>query len=74
MSKSATRNASHLEAFLYMVPKKNSGAVAKNLKKFVLWFEKHGVRIGYYRLDGGNVMEGYQDIAATLSAGKDEDV
>lgn len=74
MSKNSRQETSHLEAFLYRVPKKNRDAVAKNLKKFVPWFEKHRVRIEYYQLGDSKEMEGVEGIAKTLSVGEDEDV
>ena len=40
----------YLQLFLYLAPKKNHDAIAKNLKQFVPWFKKHGVRIEYYQL------------------------
>jgi uncharacterized protein YbaA (DUF1428 family) len=40
----------YLQLFLYRAPKKNHDAIAKNLKQFVPWFKKHGVRIEYYQL------------------------
>jgi large subunit ribosomal protein L17 len=43
-----TRN--YLQLFFYRAPKKNHDAIAKNLKQFVPWFQKHGVRIEYYQL------------------------
>ncbi|AIF84130.1 Protein of unknown function (DUF1428) [Candidatus Nitrososphaera evergladensis SR1] len=69
-----TSSSSHLEAFLYRVPKKNHDAVAQNLKQFVPWFEKQGVRIEYYQLGNYKIMEGIDGIAKTLSAGEDEDI
>ncbi len=65
---------SHLEVFLYRVPKKNHDAIARNLKQFVPWFEKHGVRIEYYQFGDSQTMEGMQSIAKTLSAAEDEDI
>ena len=74
MSKTKSTQGSHLEAFLYRAPKKNRDAVAQNLKKFVPWFEKHGVGIAYYRLGDSRTMEGMEDVATTISATKDEDI
>jgi uncharacterized protein YbaA (DUF1428 family) len=65
---------SHLEVFLYRVPKKNRDAVEKNLKKFIPWFEKNGVRIEYYQLGNSETMEGMENIAKTLSTYEDEDI
>ena len=64
----------YLQLFLYMVPKKNHDAIAKNLKLFVPWFEKNGVSIDYYQLGSSEKMEGMEDLAMTLSAAEDEDV
>ncbi|MCI0559074.1 MAG: DUF1428 family protein [Nitrososphaera sp.] len=66
---------SHLEVFFYRVPKKNHDAVVKNLKKFVPWFQGHGVRIEYYQFAGSQTtMEGFESIDKTLSASEDEDI
>jgi uncharacterized protein YbaA (DUF1428 family) len=46
--------------------------MAKNMKKFVPWFQKYGVRIEYYKLASSEVMEGCESVAKTLSAGEDE--
>ena len=40
----------YLQHFLYRVPKKNHDAIVQNLKQFVPWFKKHGVRVEYYQL------------------------
>jgi len=39
----------YLQLFLYRAPKKNHDAIARNLKQFIPWFEKNGVRIEYYQ-------------------------
>src|SRR5688500_16819581 len=39
----------YLQLFLYRAPKKNHDAIVKNLKQFVPWFKRHGVRIEYYQ-------------------------
>jgi predicted phosphoadenosine phosphosulfate sulfurtransferase len=41
---------SYLQLFLYRVPKKNHDAIVQNLKQFMLWFKKHGVRIEHCQL------------------------
>jgi uncharacterized protein YbaA (DUF1428 family) len=64
----------HLEVFLYRVPKKNHDAITENLKKFVPWFKKNGVRIEYYQLGDSKPMEGMDSVATTLSASEDEDI
>jgi uncharacterized protein YbaA (DUF1428 family) len=72
---SATQEiGNHLEVFLYSVPKKNQDAVAQNLRKFVPWFERNGVRIEYYQFRGSETMEGMESITKTLSAAEDEDI
>jgi uncharacterized protein YbaA (DUF1428 family) len=72
---SATQEiGNHLEVFLYSTPKKNQDAVAQNLRKFVPWFEKNGVRIEYYQFSESETMEGIESIAKTLSAANDEDI
>jgi uncharacterized protein YbaA (DUF1428 family) len=40
---------SYLQVFFYRAPKKNHDFIAKNLKQFVPWFNKHGVRVEYYQ-------------------------
>lgn len=76
MNKNETTKASHLEAVFYRVPKKNRDAIAKNLKKFLPWFEKNGVRLEYYQFTGSQLMEGMSmlPIDKTLSAAEDEDI
>ena len=75
---------SYLTAYLYRVPKKNHDVITQNLKKFIPWFEKNGVRLEYYNLadretqevvDSSNAagMEGMESIAKTLAA-EDEDI
>jgi uncharacterized protein YbaA (DUF1428 family) len=64
----------HLEVFLYRVPKKNQDAVAQNLRKFVPWFQRNGVRIEYYQFSESETMEGMESIVKTLSAADDEDI
>ena len=66
--------ASHVEVFLYRVPKKNYDAIAQNLKKFMPWFKENGVRIEYYQFGNSETMEGMESIAKTLSTAEDEDV
>jgi uncharacterized protein YbaA (DUF1428 family) len=76
----------YLQLFLYLAPKKNHDALARNLMQFGPWFKKNGVRIEYYHLgksetqgaidsakeSGMDIMEG---IGKTLStaAGEDEE-
>ena len=76
----------YLQLFFYRAPKKNHDAIAKNLKQFVPWFQKHGVRIEYYQLgnsetqaaidsakeSGMDIMEGIGKILST-AAGEDEE-
>ncbi len=76
-NESATQEiGSHLEAFFYRVPKKNHDAIIKNLKKFVPWFEKAGIRIEYYQFAGSQPMEGMSmlPIDKALSANEDEEI
>jgi hypothetical protein len=58
--------------------------ITQNLKKFIPWFEKNGVRLEYYNLAGRETqevvdssnaagMEGMESIAKTLAA-EDEDI
>ena len=75
---------SYLTAYLYRVPKRNHDVITQNLKKFIPWFEKNGVRLEYYNLAGRETqevvdsskaagMEGMESIAKTLAA-EDEDI
>jgi uncharacterized protein YbaA (DUF1428 family) len=74
-TESATQEiGNYLEVFLYRVPKKNQDAVAQNLRKFVPWFERNGVRIEYYQFSESETMEGMESITKTLSAAEDEDI
>ena len=78
-----TRN--YLQLFFYRAPKKNHDAIAKNLKQFVPWFQKHGVRIEYYQLGNSETqaaidsakesgMDVMESVAKTLSIDEDEEV
>lgn len=76
---------SYLQLFFYRAPRKNHDSIAKNLKQFVPWFKKHGVRIEYYQFgnsetqaaidsakeSGMNVLD---SIAKTLSTAEEEEV
>jgi uncharacterized protein YbaA (DUF1428 family) len=74
-TESATQEiGNYLEVFLYRVPKKNQDAVAQNLRKFVPWFERNGVRIEYYQFSESETMEGMESITKTLSAAEGEDI
>jgi uncharacterized protein YbaA (DUF1428 family) len=75
----------YLQLFFYRAPKKNHDAIAKNLKQFVPWFQKHGVRIEYYQLGNSETqaaidsakesgMDVMESVAKTLSIDEDEDV
>jgi hypothetical protein len=43
------QSGSYLQLFLYRAPKKNNGAIAKNLKQFEPSFKKRGARFEYYQ-------------------------
>jgi uncharacterized protein YbaA (DUF1428 family) len=75
----------YLQLFFYRAPKKNHDAIAKNLKQFVPWFQKHGVRIEYYQLGNSETqaaidsakesgMDVMESVAKTLSIDEDEEV
>ena len=75
----------YLQLFLYRTPKKNHDAIAKNLKQFVPWFQKHGVRVEYYQLGNSetqaaidsakeSAMDIMESVAKTLSTDEDEEV
>ena len=72
MSKTESQVESHIEVFLYRVPKSNRDALEKNLKKFVPWFNQNGVRIEYYKFANSETMEGMESITKVLSAAEDE--
>ena len=69
-----SESTSHLEVYVYRVPKKNHDAIEQNLKKFVPWFKENGIRIEYFRYENAQKMEGMESIAKTLSASEDEDI
>ena len=48
---------SYLTAYLYRGRKKNQDVITQNLKKFIPWFEKNGVRLEYYNLAGRETQE-----------------
>lgn len=75
----------YLQLFLYRAPKKNHDAIAKNLKQFMPWFKKHGVRIEYYQLGNSETqaaidsakesgMDVMESVAKTLPTDEDEEV
>jgi uncharacterized protein YbaA (DUF1428 family) len=75
----------YLQLFVYLAPKRNHDAIAKNLKQFVPWFKKHGVRVEYYQLGNSETQaaidsarEGGMDvldsIGKALSTAEDEEV
>jgi large subunit ribosomal protein L17 len=75
----------YLQLFFYRAPKKNHDAIAKNLKQFVPWFQKHGVRIEYYQLGNSETqaaidsakesgMDVMESVLKTLSIDEDEEV
>jgi uncharacterized protein YbaA (DUF1428 family) len=69
-----SESTSHLEVYVYRVPRKNHDAIEQNLKKFVPWFKENGIRIEYFRYENTQKMEGMESIAKTLSASEDEDI
>jgi uncharacterized protein YbaA (DUF1428 family) len=75
----------YLQLFFYRAPKKNHDAIAKNLKQFVPWFQKHGVRIEYYQLGNSETqaaidsakesgMDVMDSIDKAISTDEDEEV
>jgi uncharacterized protein YbaA (DUF1428 family) len=75
----------YLQLFLYRAPKKNHDAIAKNLKQFVPWFQKHGVRVEYYQFGNSETqaaidsakesgMDIMESVAKTLTIDEDEEV
>lgn len=76
-TESATKEiGNHLEVVFYRAPKKNHDAIAANLKKFVPWFVKAGVKIEYFQFVESKLMEGMsmQGLDKALSAAEDEEV
>jgi uncharacterized protein YbaA (DUF1428 family) len=84
-TKAIEETGNYLQLFLYRAPKKNHDAIAKNLKQFVPWFKKHGVRIEYYQLGNSETqavidsakesgMDVMESVAKTLSTDEDEEV
>ena len=76
-SPTEVETGSYLTVYLYRVPKRNHDVITQNLKKFIPWFEKNGVRLEYYNLAGRETqevvdsskaagMEGMESIAKTL--------
>ena len=74
----------YLQLFLYRAPKKNHDSIVQNLKQFVSWFNKHGVRIEYYQLGNSETqgviqsakesgMDVMDSITKTLSIAEDEE-
>jgi uncharacterized protein YbaA (DUF1428 family) len=78
----------YLQHFIYRVPKKNHDAIVQNLKQFVPWFKKHGIRVEYYQLgrsetqsaidsakqSGMDVMDSIDKALSTVAAEDDEEV
>jgi uncharacterized protein YbaA (DUF1428 family) len=73
----------YLQLFLYRAPNRNHDSITKNLKQFVPWFKKHGVRIEYYQFGNSETqalinsakesgMDGLDSIAKTLPSVEDE--
>ena len=78
------QTGTYLQLFLYRAPKKNNGAIAKNLKQFVPWFKEHGARVEYYQLGKSETqaaidstkesgMDVLDNIAKILSTTEDEE-
>jgi uncharacterized protein YbaA (DUF1428 family) len=78
------QTGTYLQLFLYRAPKKNNGAIAKNLKEFVPWFKEHGARVEFYQLGKSETqaavdsakesgMDVLDNIAKILSTTEDEE-
>jgi hypothetical protein len=74
----------YLQLFFYRAPKKNHASIEKNLKQFVPWFKKQGVRVEYYRFGNSETqaaidsakksgMDVLDSIAKTLSVTTGDD-
>ena len=78
------QTGTYLQLFLYRAPKKNNGAIAKNLSQFVPSFKECGARIDYYQLAKSETqatvdsakesgMDVLDNIAKILSTTEDEE-
>ena len=76
MSKSNSTDASLVTHFVYKIPKKNHDAMLQLCKQSNEIFMQHGVpRYDVFRLNNTDVpMEGFTNIADTVSAKQDEEV
>lgn len=76
MSKSNLTDASLVTHFIYKIPKKNHDAMLQLCKQSNEIFMQHGVpRYDVFRLNNTDVpMEGFTNIANTVSANQDEEV
>lgn len=76
MSKSNSTDASLVTHFVYKIPKKNHDAMLQLCKQSNEIFMQHGVpRYDVFRLNNTDVpMEGFTNIANTVSANQDEEV
>src|SRR5688572_19183216 len=76
MSKSGLTNSSIVSHILYRVPKKNHDAMLKICKEAIDMFKQHGVlHYDAFKLSNTDVpMEGFANIASTVSAKQDEEV
>src|SRR5919197_2735798 len=74
----------YLQLFFYRAPKKNHVSIENNLKQFVPWFKKQGVRVEYYRFGNSETqaaidsakkssMDVLDSIAKTLSVTTEDD-
>jgi uncharacterized protein YbaA (DUF1428 family) len=76
MSKSNSTDASLVTYFVYKIPKKNHDAMLQLCKRSNEIFMQHGVpRYDVFQLNNTDVpMEGFTNIANTVSANQDEEV
>ena len=76
MSKSNSTDASLVTHFVYKIPKKNHDAMLQLCKQSNEIFMQHGVpRYDVFRLNNTDVpMEGFTNIANTVSANQDKEV
>jgi uncharacterized protein YbaA (DUF1428 family) len=76
MSKSDSMEAELVTQFLYRVPKKNHDAMLEICKQANDMFREHGVlRYEVFQLSNTDVpMEGFTNIASTVSANQEEEV
>jgi uncharacterized protein YbaA (DUF1428 family) len=65
---------SHVQLFVYRVPKKNHDAMIQLNNQCTDIFDKNGMRFEVFQLGNTDTSKGFTNIASTLSANPDEEV